>query len=363
MFKLRVSVSNICFVSENEIAYATPQSEGVLKAYRNSAVSAALESHPQLKEDQGASVLHFPPDSSRLMIATIGARVAVIDLPETKDEPATVLRVFSQHRSGKSSSGRAIAGEKGQGKQSNGDAMSADEDSSEDSETDGEDDNVESNISTIACAATSVDGQWLVTADLSRRMHVFNLDILQHHSPLPSLPAPAAALAFSSLNPSLLAIGAVDNTIAFLDVDTRTVPNWAYRLAQGFNTAMKQERDTITGISFDPKAIKTDTIMVHGPSWHINGRMNGLAITTAMAEQRSKRKLVDSAEEEDASTDIRHSNVKSEIHVAPFVSRKFGSILLFDFASDGELVLVERPYFDLLAGMAPAYAERRYGTL
>lgn len=164
----------------------------------------ALAEHPQVSSDMGASEITFTHDSSKLILATaLGCRVVVVGLPESKQDQATVLRVFSQHRvSNMTVTGRALAG-RGQTatqKQPNGTqaASGAKTDGSDSNEEDSEEENEDEDehedenrensdasdgekqqASTIVSLATSCDGQWLVSADAARRLHVFNLDSLQ----------------------------------------------------------------------------------------------------------------------------------------------------------------------------------------
>lgn len=107
----------------------------------------------------------------------------VLELP---DEGATgnvrLLRSFAQHRArgaARALAGRVAAHEASANGRTQSQSDEEDEQESESSQ------NAKREVYTqIVCATVSPDGQWLVTVDLSRRVHVFNLDALQVSRPI-----------------------------------------------------------------------------------------------------------------------------------------------------------------------------------
>lgn len=380
-----------------------------MKAHRSHAVSEALSSHELLKDDQGASFLHFTQDSGRLVIATVaGSRVAIISLPEDKDAPASVLRVFSQHRSRKHFSRRATAGKLVNGKyRSNGNAVdgkadaqmaidgsSGSEDSSPSSSSSSENEDEEgddanrASRSTIACIATSPDNQWLVTADMARRMHVFNLDTLRYHASLPTLSVPVKSLAFSTVTPAMLAVGLANNDIHFFDVDTRSLPTWANSVSSAFSRTLKREKEPLLGVLFDPAAGPENTLVVYASNWLLKTKI-GEAAQTAVdgSSERTKKRgrregetqaarlrsdknsnVADSGDEgsTDDGEDGKHDSggedpVATTLGITITQTQKYQPMLHLDFTIEGDMVVVERPFFDLLRNMAPAFVGGRFG--
>ena len=331
-------------------------SDGTLKARRSHAVTAALASQTQLQSDLGAAQLHFTADSSRLIMATaVGSRVVVLALPESSDGAASVLRIFNQHRLGsRQASGRTVAGRKQvNGKLANGTDHS---ESEEESESDADEPVTETSevVSTIACLASSADGQWLVTADLARRMHVFNLDSLQHHSGLPSLALPPVSLAFSPSSPSIVTVALPNNTIQFFDVDSRSIPSWAKRISASPSGALITLREPLIGMVYDPTPQGQDTLIMYGSNWLC--KMKVPIATTAKASD-SKRKHSDEEQQDEAEAEgPRLKGTPAEVF------HKYQPILLVDFTANGELVVIERPYFGMLGQMAPAFVEHKYGS-
>ena len=308
--------------------------------------------------------MHFTSDSSRLVLATgIGARIVVVSLPESSSEEASVLRVFNQHRLGsRQNTGRTVAGLPAQ--RANGDA---DDESELDSESSDDDEDTEDDvISSIACLATSSDGQWLVSADSACRLHVFNLDSLQYHSPLPSLELPPSALAFSPSVPSILAVGLPNNTLQFFDVEKRSIPSWAKGISQAASGALTTLREPMLGLAFDPTPIlgaqREDTLLAYGATW-----LCKMKVPSASGAASSKRRRVGAEEESDDEEEEEEEENQPALlgrykKTPVVVSHKYQPILLLNFTADGELVIVERPFFDLLGDMAPAFVERKYAS-
>lgn len=392
--------------------------DGSLKAKRSHAVSAALQGQAQLRGDLGAAQLHFTADSSRLIIGTaVGARVVVLALPEPVSAPrhphahaegaASVLRIFNQHRMGKKQyAGRAVVGrsqgqkqpeqqQEGQ-KLTNGDqALDSDDKVETNAQTqpvDAEeattaktastspaDVRISERISTIACMTTSSDGQWLVTSDLARRLHIFNLDSLQPHGPLLTLHLPACSLAFSASAPSILTVGLPNNTIQFFDVDSKRTPAWGKRISSNPTGALSALREPMLGMVYDPTpAIGTgqDTLLLYGATWLCKMKVpigtadpfaaggNEQSVELELAG-KGKRKLSDDDDEVQQQQTNGRKAERQYQHVKGTpaeVFHKYQPILLLDFTSKGELVVVERPYFNLLGQMAPAFVEQKYGS-
>ena len=311
----------------------------------------------------------------------MGSRVVVLDLPEEQDHGATVLRVFSQHRIFSESLGRSFAGRRkptlvndrqqsALGEKEAGESKSEDESgnnstSSNDSSSEEEDDDDDfgnqeddtSHFSSIACMSSSTDGQWLVTADLARRMHVFNLDNLRYHSTLPSLELPPVALAFSSLSTSILVAALPNNTIQFFNVDSRSIPAWGPKISLAPSGALSTQREPVLGLAFDPLANEVDNLLIYGSTWLL--KMKVPTSTSIIKSESRKRKMDDDHDESHTALPVTSI---SKAGTSTDVTHKYQPIAMVDFTADGELVVVERPFFSMLGQMAPAFFENRYGS-
>lgn len=160
-----------------------------------------LKQLPHHRNSISASALTFAPDSSKLALAVTGsAELVVVDL----SDDVRVLRIFKHH-----SMKDVVVGESGEGNErvikslpssettrTDEPTPSIEEDENEDeNEDEDEDETMEdasaesvistghSVITTVICIVPSPDGQWLASADLRGRVHVFNLDSMQVWQP------------------------------------------------------------------------------------------------------------------------------------------------------------------------------------
>lgn len=357
-----------------------------------------MASHPALKdyEHHAASHLHFTNDSSKLILGTVpGSHVAVLQLPESKHGEVSVLRVFSQHRS-RHAYTRALAGRNGVTA-----ATHADEDEDSDDEEavaaadDSGEDESDETVPCLACMTTSNDGQWLITADMTGKLHVFNLDSLQYHAALPSVELPPVDMAFSHSNSNIVLIALPNNTLQIFDVDQRRIPNWAVELSRNAFATFRNLREPILGISFDPIAETAgrrhaDTLVIYGSNFIGTMKLNPTeyletsSSSTLTATEKRKRngETVNGTTDvnQAATKDITHANSEEEEEddegegndgegitnnkgrSTMEVTYKYQPILFCDFTNQGDMIVVEKPYFSMLPQMAPAFSAKKYGN-
>ncbi|KAH9996575.1 WD40 repeat-like protein [Russula vinacea] len=316
----------------------------------------------------GASALAFSPDSSKLIIATTTAFVLVLDLVSDSDSTSVrVLRRFDQHRHRKSMvEGRVLTGRRND-ENNEADASESELDTEElDGEsrgiTDPQPTNAEPMPATITRMAISPDGQWLATTDDHLCTHVFNLDSVQHHSSLPSFPQPAHALAFAPNSPSLLILGFANNTLELYDVEARQFPPWSRALCGALPKRFTHLHDAILGVTLAPaapenvedKGSSQDVLALFwGATWLCKVQF---AAPVGWGGFEKKRR--------------RHRNgggdggtVRDEDAMHNFkLVTQYRQILLAEFLSPGELVVVERPLTDVLLNLPPAYYRPKYGA-
>jgi U3 small nucleolar RNA-associated protein 4 len=326
-------------------------------------------------EHHAASHLHFTNDSSKLILGTIpGSHVAILQLPESKHGEVSVLRVFSQHRS-RNAYSRALAGRNGTTAEEDGEG----DDTSSDSDEDESDEIVPS----LACMTTSNDGQWLITGDMTGRLHVFNLDSLQYHAALPSVELPPVDMAFSPSNASIVVVALPNNTIQAFDVDQRTIPTWAQYISRNTFATFTNLREPILGVTFDPvpeAGRHADTLVIYGstfigtmklspseqlelPLMTIEKRKRDGDTTATTNGTEEKQAEEDNEESSGEETDGETMNTsinrgRSTIEV----TFKYQPVLFLDFTTQGDMVVVEKPYFSMLSQMAPAFSAKKYGN-
>lgn len=328
----------------------------------------------------GASSLIFTPDSSKLILAASeSAAVLIIDLGST-DRAPRVLRKFEQHRLRDGFvKGRVVAGRKT--------SASAKADGDVEMASDNDDDNAgaeQSNVedsklvqTTVTRMAVSPDGQWLATSDARRHTHVFNLDAVQHHCTLPTFPQPIHALAFDPAAPSTLVLGFADNQLEVYDVEARHFPRWARELINALPQRFTHLHDPVLGVTFDPGSrvggaeegggspLPPRTALFWGATWlckvmlterrgygGYEKRRRGKRKAAEVTQQNANGRVEVSVEE--GPQEVQQRNFKLITHYRP--------LLLVDFVSPGELVVVERPLVDVLAKLPPAYFKPKYGA-
>ncbi|KAG0142783.1 hypothetical protein CROQUDRAFT_662108 [Cronartium quercuum f. sp. fusiforme G11] len=337
---------------------------------------------------QGASSIHFSPDSTRMIFATaFTSQIIVVGLdPDSKE--CRVLRVFNQHRTRLNtlqSLHRVVIPPP---------TVSPPSPIPEDS-PDGEvghSNEERPSGSTITAMAISSDCQWLASVDSTKVLHVFNLDLLKHHCILPTSSVIVNCLSFSSSTPSTLVIGYADNSLQVMNVESRRMPEWAQKLCANPPAVLSQLRDTMLGIAFEPhverdersgagcnSSISSDTrthiphtIFLWGANWtcKISLPEQPNLLGTSRRPKRP-RQLVDLLAVDEglaefgtgSETATEMGSVEVTVKVDARVTHKYQAILLLDFLGPEEMVIVERPFLGLLAHLPPAWVRTgAYGT-
>ena len=210
---------------------------------------------------------------------------------------------------------------------------------------------------TITRMAVSPDGQWLATTDDHMRTHIFNLDSVLHHSSLPSFPQPAHALAFVPSSPSLLILGFANNSIEVYDVEARQFPAWSRALCAGLPKRFTHLHDAILGVTLAPTSAESTTdqgsenvlALFWGATWLCKVQFDA-PVGWGGFEKKRRRRRIEGAERD-----------RGVAHNFKLITQ-YRQILLAEFLAGGELVVVERPLMDVLAGLPPPYFKPKYGA-
>jgi U3 small nucleolar RNA-associated protein 4 len=337
--------------------------------------SLVREHLPDTLSSCGASTLTFSPDSSKLIIATTTAFVLVVDLVSDSTS-ARVLRRFDQHRHRSiMAEGRVLTGRRND-EDHEADASESEQDIEEhETENRGmanpQSTNAEPMPATITRMAISPDGQWLATTDDHLRTHIFNLDSVQHHSSLPSFPQPVHALAFAPNSPSLLILGFANNSLELYDVEARQFPPWSRALCSALPKRFTHLHDAILGVTLapaDPEEKNVDKersgsssigqnvlALFWGATWLCKVQFAAPVGWGGFEKKRRRRRS--------GGVDRGTASVRDRDAIDNFkLVTQYRQILLADFISPGELVVVERPLTDVLLNLPPAYYRPKYGA-
>jgi len=235
----------------------------------------------------------------------------------------------------------------------------------------------------ISRLVVSADGQWLASADLEGRMHVFHLDSLHYHCSLPTSLVALSDFTFDPSSPHILYLAFPDNTLQVFDVEAREYPGWANHLCHSILPSLiGSERDSLSGITFIPEQKQsmtafpeklTDTkfngrkVLLWSKSWmsainidaqiqhtKVEQKKGALKISTKRKSHekqppsQSKRQLQQEEEEDD------------DVRGVSFMKR-YSDVLSIDFFNCDEMLVIERPWADILQKLPPAYFKPRFG--
>ncbi|KAG8818441.1 U3 small nucleolar RNA-associated protein [Serendipita sp. 400] len=313
----------------------------------------------------------FSPDSKRLVIGVVqGGYISVVHVEE-QEEPR-LLRTFDQHRQ---LDLRSRLLQRQQNVRKHVDDMVVDN----------ENDNEESRglIARINRLAVSPDGQWLASSDLHGRTYIFNLDSLQLHCTLPTMPSPITCMAFDYELSRYLFLAMPDNSVRIFDVESKTFPEWQRTLSQTLSRKLGSQRDEIMGISMLPKDTrpmetnihgqgKGQGVVVWGANWTCRFRVHPVMTSTG-GEKRRREEEEEGAEEEQRAEDemeseeelggaaVKEDGKKPSTAQFQLVDR-YRNLLGVQFLNAEELVIIERPLLDVLSTLPPAYFKAKYGT-
>ncbi|KAG2750794.1 WD40 repeat-like protein [Suillus brevipes Sb2] len=321
---------------------------GLLKSSRVRTFASILENQITAQSSQkpvstGGSSFTFTPDSSKLIMASaITSLILVIDL---SSEAPIVLRTFNQHcNAGSITSGRVVRGiNKGT---SDGDGQSI------------------GGIDSVAIMkmAVSPDGQWLATSDDLCRIFIFNLDSIQHHTTLPSLPLPPSVLVFLPDNPQILLAVLPNNTIHIFHAEHGEAPSWGREFNSRLPKQFLSAPDPVIGVAFEPHPSPSDDEMTGiapsstkpkeaifwGSSWLCKLELDWEGKYTGQSRKRRRQ-----------TGPVAVGELASERKLRMVTN--YRPILALDFLGPGELVLVERPLADVLSKLPPAFFKPKYG--
>ena len=342
----------------------------------------------------GASALAFTPDSHRLVLAAaLTGDITVVDLSAVvSDESsrlgeASVVRVFEQDTSA-TVGGRVVAGGKRVKSTAAAAAGDMDVDGNDSHDTSGALSSSSSSSSssqggraTVKCLAVGPDGQWLAVSDLLGRTRVYNLDTLQLHAHLPTFSAqPPAALLFvpSPVSPtqSLLLLALPNgNQLHAYDVENRRFPP---ALSVAMPDSVRGLHDPVIGLAADTRKAagsSARSVLLWGATWILrvrlavpgtgkgksNKKKRALAIAAAAAAPDNKMAVSDSAavvvEEVDMDAPAKEDTGRFKL------TTTFRPLIGLGFVGEDELVVVERPWLDLVKDLPASYFKAgKYGT-
>jgi U3 small nucleolar RNA-associated protein 4 len=353
--------------------------------------SAAFDGHQGLAHCPGASAACFTPDSGRVIVASQpGSYLHIVELPkESKAEVCKLLKSFAEHRQATSS--RAMAGKLSNGGRANGtrrdvtlpenkkstgrpsepDSDDIDDEMAEEDEVDMGVSLERSTFSRIDHIGISPDGQYIVSVDTAKRLHCYSLDTLHHHGVMPSPAQQPNAIAFNPWRPSTICCVLPTNQIVLYDLDTRrmndgrsgaTQVDHMSALVQSLNEKLSTVRDSAMGAFW----LSDKVIVVWGASFMCTARhitrekkmKAGVEQVAGPAKQKKGKRSLDADQQTESKANVQRwsywrSWLLTKYQPLLFVGTVPGSVE--QGQAQQEMVVVERPYYDVSRNLPPTW--------
>ncbi|WWD07161.1 hypothetical protein V865_005258 [Kwoniella europaea PYCC6329] len=345
----------------------------------------------------GSSSVLFTNDSQRLILGLVSSgQLLVLELPQgSNEDEIEVVKCFT--REDKIVDGRVVKPKPNGTMNANGDVdmeTNGDEQSEESEESDDDDEEGfgggskrEENAAWVSCLAVSEDNQWLAAGDLEGRVGIWNLDTLQLHATLPTLPYPPKTLSFPPSSSPILILALPTNTFQLYNLEQRKLlaPSPAGQLNE-LHRSLASLHTPLSGLTFAPgQGGKSGNVkmLIWGSDWmvtcHLNldkimnvkNRRSSISISVngspaAGGRNGSKKKRAREAklarDHLDTPSVAEEGEGEMEIKV---IRDRFKSILAIGWLGQGqgqgELGVVERPFGDFAGELPNAFWSGGYG--
>lgn len=369
-----------------------------VREFLSDLVTSPLLSHLGLAQRGcGASALLFTPDSSRLVLSlAANAHVVVMDL----DEDVSVLHSFAPAHN--LVGGRSVKGKRARRRRRKEAAAAENSDvemeNGDDSESDDEPAQVNSPPAPwVTALSASDDGQYLATSDLGGKVTIFNLDTLQLHALLPTLPTAPVSISFTPTHP-LLCLVLPQNTVSFYHLDAkRLVPPPPQLIS--LNNTLRGLHAAVEGAAFEPSRAtpRAAKLVLYAHDWLATVRLDldliaraargragsqSPSVLSSLGEQSHPESLTRAMRRKrarEARDALEASSPSIEAPPSPFqaarktpssaadpdfvkvATDRFRAICGAAWLGEGELALIERPYADFVGELPPAFWTGQYG--
>ncbi|GAA6025888.1 hypothetical protein JCM10207_008829, partial [Rhodosporidiobolus poonsookiae] len=221
----------------------------------------------------GASCLAFTKDSQRLVASSaFGAIVAVVQLPETREDECEVVAVLGEGAPKAQPHANGVNGASmdGEDVEMNGGGDSDSDDS--DSEAAPSPSSSNKRVpSTIVCLALSTDGKLLATAETDRKVAVYDLEAAKLVSTLPTPPLVPVSLTFTpptTAGEPTLIVALPTNSLLLYGLSSHRFHPWALPLSSKKYNTLMDIREPVLGVSFESR--RADTLSATVDESHIH---------------------------------------------------------------------------------------------
>ncbi|GAA5998447.1 small subunit rRNA maturation protein UTP4 [Rhodotorula paludigena] len=373
----------------------------------------------------GSSCIAFTRDSQRMVLSTaFDAATAVVQLPPGKEEEFELVAVFDEgvrSRLNGVVNGKAEAD--GEDVEMNGGSHSdTDSDSSDDDDAPSSGPTKRTPPS-VVCLAVSSDGRFVATAESDRAVKVYDVASHKLHATLPTPLLVPTWLAFTPSASNTLTSGAVEptlilalpsNALLLYGLTSHRFHPWALPLSSRKYNTLMDLREPALGVAFEPRradslsastasspaehvhpsrraavqsgGAESSVAVVWGANWVAKIDVEALrrdggshAVADAKAGKGKKgakgaaaaahaRRDADRKRAREDDDDLVGGGTGSKAADEPKpleirVTRRYQPLVLFDFVGQGELVAVERTWFDVARDLPQAWVKAgQFGT-
>lgn len=192
----------------------------------------------------------------------------------------------------------------------------------------------------------SPDGQWLVSCDMEGVVHVYSLQGDVYHATLPQLPARMTCMRFVpslQMSNALVCVTA-ENRFYIFDVEAARLTDWSRENHAATPASLVNCPLHVMGITFNPA--KPLSFLMYGASFLCNVNLDKLpakdANSSEVTVEKSKRKR------------------KAESEWCTML-HKYGPVLCAEYLTEGNLMVAERPWIQVMAQLGGAFYTKRYG--
>jgi U3 small nucleolar RNA-associated protein 4 len=200
--------------------------------------------------------------------------------------------------------------------------------------------------------------------------------VFQYYCTLPTFHLPAQAISFDLNSPHLLFLTLPNNTVRVFDVEEKLFPEWSRALTECVTQRLAQLHDPVMGIAFHPASTWSGTstptvrtVLLWGASWICKFRIWNDVETQRAPRKRRRGESDDEKEDSDrepetalSGLDDREEAEGKGTEMGLEVWTKYRNMLAVDFFGSEEMVIVERPFMDVMSKLPPAYFKFKYGT-
>lgn len=222
-------------------------------------------------------------------------------------------------------------------------------------------------VSPITRMCTSSDGQWLATVNNIGDITVFNLETFRQHWCVPPLDgSPVTAVIFHPGSSGILIIATSANLLHVLDVEARRLGEWSRQNGSSLPRSFLEFPGGIQGLSMSP-SWKTTSIIAYGAQ-----AMCLIDFKKPVPQVETVPTTVSQSSNDgnhSANGDLssrkhgRLPNGGSEKSTKNFVLVPFKDPVLFlGHVGDSSILLIEKPWSDVLHQLPPPVYRHLYGT-